>query len=179
MAGCQWATVYGQVASVLSTGRWWKLTVEEEGLYSVGTGEVPGLRGVSVDSIAVYGGSGAMLPIKNSEAPSGDLRQVRSEIVDRNGNGIFDTGDEVLFFGEGAGSWTFDESVMRWMHETHAYDKANYYFIGITGETPLRMAMAACSFSAAFLRPSSARAHSPMRDVKMLYSKASGLSPFT
>ena len=53
MAGCQWATVYGQVASVLSTGRWWKLTVEEEGLYSVGTGEVPGLRGVRVDSIAV------------------------------------------------------------------------------------------------------------------------------
>lgn len=142
MAGCQWATVYGQVASVLSTGRWWKLTVEEEGLYSVGTGEVPGLRGVRVDSIAVYGGSGAMLPIKNSETSTGDLRQVRSEIVDRNGNGIFDTGDEVLFFGEGAGSWTFDESVVRWVHETHAYDKANYYFIGITGETPLRMAMA-------------------------------------
>lgn len=111
-------------------------------MYSVGVGEIPELLGRATDSIAVFGAGGAMLSTYNYLTSTADLQQVKSEILDRNGNGVFDSGDEICFFGEGAGIWKWDDEIRQWIHETHAYARANNYFIGITGETPLRITSA-------------------------------------
>lgn len=115
--------------SVLSTGSWWKLAVEKEGVYRLTTAEVPALQGAAVDRIGIYGMGGGMLSTSNAATPYGDLHPLTIEVNDRNGNGLFDSGDEVLFYCEGADRWLWSEGDQRWIHERHAYDSRGYYFL--------------------------------------------------
>lgn len=133
-----WSPVSSQ--SVMSRGSWWRLTVKEEGMYSITTSDIAALRGVSTDSVAVFGAGGDMLSLYNSATSTADIQQVRSEVVDHNGNGLFDTGDELHFFGEGAGAWHYDNSEHLWTFTPHAYATANHYFVAISsGQAPLRI----------------------------------------
>lgn len=118
----------GQV-SVLDSGRWWKMTVGEEGVYRVTTAEVAGLAGANVDSIGVYGAGGGMLSLENGEVPTEGLRPVAVEVIDGDGDGLFGEGDAVLFFGEGADRWYWSPTEERWLFERHAYASENHYFI--------------------------------------------------
>lgn len=129
-----------QGGSVLGSGRWWKLTVEEEGLYSIGVRDIPALNGVAIDSVGVYGKGGAMLSEKNAETPVGDLQPLNIDIVDNNGNGLFDYDDEVLFYGEGVERWTYDGGLRRWVYKHHAYANENHYFLTINSHTVRRIA---------------------------------------
>ncbi|MBQ8703661.1 MAG: type IX secretion system sortase PorU [Bacteroidales bacterium] len=115
--------------SALGSGRWWRLTVEHEGLYRLTTAEVPGLAGADVDSIGVYGAGGGMLPLENSAVPTDGLRPLAIDVIDADGDGTFGSGDAVLFYGEGAGRWYYSSADARWEHEQHAYATANHYFL--------------------------------------------------
>ena len=134
--------VCAQNHSVLSTGRWWRLTVEQEGIYGITTRDVPSLEGVRVDSIGVYGAGGAMLSTENRLVSTGDLQPLRIEVRDINGNGLFDRDDEVLFFGEGTARWTYDGGLRRWVFEQHAYANANCYFLTTSAPAAVRIATA-------------------------------------
>ena len=125
------ACATGAVAqgSALRSGRWWKLTVEQEGLYRLTTADVPGLAGASMDSIGVYGAGGGMLPLENSLVPTDGLQPLAVEVVDADDDGVFGAGDAVFFYGEGAGRWWYSSADARWEYEQHAYASANYYFL--------------------------------------------------
>ena len=71
MAFCGVAVAQSQ--SVLSTGRWWRLSVSEEGVYGITPRDIPALLGVNIDSIAVYGRDGAMLSTENHLTSTADL----------------------------------------------------------------------------------------------------------
>ena len=129
--------------SALGSGRWWRLTVEQEGLYRLTTAEVPGLAGASVDSIGVYGAGGGMLPLLNSEVSTDGLQPLAIDVVDADGNGVFGDGDAVLFFGEGAGQWYWSQADSRWEYEQHAYATTNHYFLTTSCRERLRIATAA------------------------------------
>ena len=125
------ASATGAVAQVsaLGAGHWWKMTVDTEGLYRLTTTEVPALQGVAIDSIGVYGNGAGMLSLVNSEVPTDGLQPLAIDIVDHNGNGVFDADDAVLFFGEGADRWFYSAGDQRWEFERHAYATHNYYFL--------------------------------------------------
>ncbi len=129
--------------SVLQAGRWWKLTTDATGMYRLRCSEVPGLEGASVDSIGVYGSGGRMLSEYNSRTSTGDLEPLAVDVVDHNGNGRFDAGDEVLFYGEGADVWCYNTSSGRWEMERHAYAPHNHYFVTRDASAPRRIATAA------------------------------------
>ena len=135
--------VWAQGGSALASGQWWKLRVEEEGMYRLTTSHVPGLNGAAIENVAVYGGGGRMLSTANSETPIADLQQVATQVIDANGNGLFDSGDELLFFGESAEGWHYDETAERWVFEHHAYATANYYYVTTGCPAPMRIATAA------------------------------------
>lgn len=139
-------SVYGGVTaqshSVLSSGQWWKISVREEGIYRITTSDIPSLQGVAVAGLAVYGSDGAMLSTENSETSLDDLHQVAIEVTDHNGNGLFDSGDEILFYGQGTQRWVFDNSLRLWMFSGHAYANENYYYLTTTAQEPLRIATA-------------------------------------
>ncbi len=135
-------TASAQEASVLSAGRWWKMAAEGEGIHRVTTREVSALEGVSIDSVGVYGGSGGMLSQYNRLTPTKDLQPVAVDIVDHNGNGRFDSDDELLFYGEGAGGWSYDATRGWWRYAHHAYATENYYYLTTTARNGRRIATA-------------------------------------
>ncbi len=136
----QWP-VAGQ--SVFSEGRWWKLSATASGVYRITTGDIPALAGVRVDSLAVYGMGSGMLSTYNSETPTDGLQQLAIEVRDRNGNGLFDADDDLLFYGEGAEEWRYDGGLQRWTFTHHAYATENCYYLTASAVAPKRIAVAA------------------------------------
>ena len=120
--------VTGQT-SVLATGDWWQLKVETEGVYRVGTADIPALAGVQISSIAVYGASGEMLSTDNRLTSTADLQPIPIDVMDADGNGVMDAGDYILFYGEGTDVWRYDNGDARWEMHRHAYASANFYYL--------------------------------------------------
>lgn len=137
------ATAWGQTSSVLASGDWWRLAVQSTGVYRLTTADVPGLEGAEVSKIGLYGGGGEMLSLKNSQTSVGDLSPVAIEVHDADGDGRFDGGDWLLFFGEGTDVWRYVEGDRRWELKRHAYASSNCYFLTTTALEPLRIATAA------------------------------------
>ena len=135
----------GAQSSVLSTGDWWRLKVESAGMYRLTTAEVPSLQGVAVGSIGLYGAGGGQLSTYNNRTSPADLQPVAIDVADVNGNGVFDAGDAVLFFGEGADVWRYESGDRRWELQRHAYARANYYYLTTAATEPLRIATVAAS----------------------------------
>ena len=128
--------------SVLATGQWWKMGVTTDGVYRITTADVPALQGVSTGSIGVYGAGGGMLSLINSQTSYGDLQPVGIDIIDHNGNGVFDNGDELLFFGEATDQWRYSNNDGRWVFEHHAYATRNYYYLTTSAPMQRRITMA-------------------------------------
>lgn len=128
-----------QTGSALAEGQWWRLTVRETGMYAVSVAEVPALQGASVDAIGVYGSAGTQLPTSNAEVPTDGLQPVAIDVIDHNGNGTFDAGDRVVFFGEGCDAWRYSTDDRRWEMRRHAYATANHYYISATAPEARRV----------------------------------------
>ena len=156
--------------SVLGNGRWWKMTVDAEGIYRLTTAEVPALQGVRTDSIGVYGSGGGMLPLTNSEVPTDGLQPLAIDVIDHNGNGLFDANDAVLFFGEGAGRWYYSSGDQRWEFEQHAYATHNYYFLTTCAPEAHRIATAATVTAAETVNTYTCLAHVDNDLVNFLFT---------
>lgn len=159
-----------QEHSVLATGAWWRMEVRATGVYRLTVAEVPALEGVSVDSIGVYGAGMGMLPISNRLTPTGDLQPVCVDIKDGNGNGHFDSGDELLFYGEGAEGWRYVAADGRWEYEHHAYATSNYYYLTTSAQQQRRIATAAALEATATVTSYTAVAHVDNELVNMFES---------
>lgn len=136
------AGAWAQSQPLLGNGRWWKMGVSEEGVYSITPRDIPELLGTSVDSLGVYGGSGSMLSTQNSETPINDLKPIRIDIIDRNSNHFFDSDDELLFYGEGSDRWVYDNNLKIWSFENHAYANENYYYLTSSAPEAVRITTA-------------------------------------
>ena len=110
-------------------------------MYRVTVSEVPGLQGAAIASIGLYGAGGDQLSTYNSETSTTDLQPVAIDVRDVNGNGMFDGGDAILFFGEGADVWRYDQWDARWELRRHSYARANYYYLTTTAAEPRRVAV--------------------------------------
>ena len=133
----------GQTSSVLASGSWWRIEVNVSGMYRLTTADIPALQGASIAGIGLYGSNGRMLSIYNNATSTGDLQPVAIDIVDHNGNGLMDSGDELLFYGEGTGTWRYMSSDQRWEYAQHPYAATNSYYLTTSSPTPLRIATAA------------------------------------
>ena len=132
----------GQYSSLLNSGHWWKVSVNEEGVYSLTTRDIPALQDVAIDSLGVYGANGAMLSTRNNETPTNILKPIPIDIIDHNNNGLFDSDDELLFFGEGSDRWVYDNTMGRWIFATHAYANENCYYLTTNSPEHVRIATA-------------------------------------
>jgi len=125
-------TAKGQYVShsVLSEGTWVKMAIAEEGMYAVKGGELPsGIVGCATGAIALYGQAGGELSVVNGSWRPDDLEEIPIEVADKNGNGVFDSQDEIVFYATGADKWNYNESQDRFTHKTHPYSTYNYVFL--------------------------------------------------
>lgn len=117
--------------SVLSTGNWYKIRLSENGIYKITYNELQAM-GFNVDvnpsKIAIFGNGGRVLPEVNDEFRYDDLHENPIMVVD-GGDGSFDQGDYILFYGEGPVTWYYDENKDIFKHRINYYRDFTYYFI--------------------------------------------------
>lgn len=114
--------------SVLSTGRWFRIKIREDGIYQltyedllqIGISDPAGLR--------IYGNGGNMLPVMNN-VPHPDDLQENAIFFETGQDGIFNGGDYILFYGKGPHYWRYDP-VNRYFHKVlHNFSDGSYYFL--------------------------------------------------
>lgn len=124
--------------SVLSTGTWYKISVNKDGVYRIDQSlfKKMGFNTAQVDPrrIKIYSQGAGMLPQKNSAQRPIDLLEC-AIYVEGEADGVFNSSDYILFFGQGPDKVSFDEIRQVFRYEKNRYAKENYYFITIS-DTP-------------------------------------------
>ena len=123
--------------SVLAAGSWFKIRISKTGVYKLTYDDLKSM-GFPVDgdpaNIALYGNGGGPLPEKNDAPRPTGLTENPIEVVD-GGDGSFDAGDYILFYGVGPVTWKYNASSGTFQHQDNYYDDYAYYFL-TKGEQP-------------------------------------------
>ena len=84
---------------------------------------------LSCDKIRIFGNGGGMLPKLNSDFRHDGLQENTISVVDNNNNGIFESGDYILFYGQSPDRWNYNETDSRYHHQKNLFSRKTYYFI--------------------------------------------------
>lgn len=119
--------------SVLNSGDWYKFSVSADGVYKIDFAflESLGMNPASINpkDIRIYGNGGGMLPQASSTPRQDDLTE-NAIFVSGEGDGKFDSGDYILFYGQGPDRWQYDASTCGdFRHIKNIYSDKTYYFI--------------------------------------------------
>ncbi len=130
--------------SVLSTGTWYKLSVNADGIYKVDYNFLKKTLNVDpstihVNKLAVFGNGGGMVPDLNSASRPDDLLENPTLFVDQNNNGQFDQGDYLLFYGQNPDNWQLNTSTNQFYHTKNLYTNFTYYFLTTDAGTGKRV----------------------------------------
>ena len=132
--------VVAQQNSVLSSGNFYKISVENDGVYQLTYSDFQQLNistnNLDISSIKVYGNGGGMLPNLNSDFRYSDLQENAIYIYDNNNNGVFNSEDYLLFFGQSSNEWKFDSIQSIFDYSEHLYSDKNYYFVTVDESSP-------------------------------------------
>jgi hypothetical protein len=124
-----------QQNSVLNSGKWFKVSVENDGIYKINYTDFNAMNLseniISINTIKLYGNGGGMLPNLNSEARYSDLQENAIFIEDINNNDIFDSEDFILFYGQSTDTWKYNSSSNLFEHQNHFFSDENYYFLTV------------------------------------------------
>ena len=122
--------------SALADGDIYKIKVKEDGIYKLNYNflkndlGIENLDNIDPKNIQILGNGGGMLPeMINTDRPD-DLIE-NPVFIRGEGDGSFDSDDYILFYGEGPGEWSFNESTSLYTYQTNIYTSAKYYFIKI------------------------------------------------
>lgn len=129
-ANYQWATT-----SVLEKGDWIRVEISKNGVYKLDVSYLKqaglDVDGKDISTLRLYGNGGAMLAQPSNDPKNDDLVENPIEIKDNNQNGKFDGSDYLLFYGEGAGAWDFDNASLTYKRRAHRYADKNYYYVTV------------------------------------------------
>jgi len=130
LTGWQHGMLHAQ--SVLASGSWYKISLQETGIYAITYDDLLALgmnpAAIQPDHIRLYGNGGGMLPEQNGDFRVDDLRE-NAIFVTGSSDGIFDPGDLILFYGESPHVWTYHQTNNTFTHSLNLYDDYSYYFL--------------------------------------------------
>lgn len=123
-------------SSVLSSGKWFKVAVTDDGIFKMTYSFLKNSLGISdldnIDprNIRVYGNGGGMVPILNSDWRADDLLE-NAIYVEGENDGKFNFTDYVLFYGQSPDRWKYSATDQRFHHQKHSYSDSTFYFINV------------------------------------------------
>ena len=133
------ANIFGQYSSVLAQGDWYKISTNKSGVYKLSYSDLEGLgivtSNLQISAIKLYGNGGGMLPKLNSDFRYSDLVENAIKAHDSNNNGVFESGDYILFYGESPHIWNYDASSGLFNHQTHLFSDEVNYFLTIDNQS--------------------------------------------
>lgn len=147
--------LFSQTNSVLSTGQWYKISVEENGLYKLSYQDFENMgfdiASINPRTIQIYGNADGVLPEPNNIQVNQGLIE-NAIYVSGADDGSFDEDDFVAFYAVGPDEWVYEKNFSRFKFYGHPYDDKNFYFITVgqnegkriepknsTNQTPNRM----------------------------------------
>lgn len=137
-------SVAERAPSVLASGNWYRLTVADEGMYILDAAWFSSnginMSGVDPRKIRIYGNGGEELPEAVTSPRPVDLVE-NAIYVEGEGDGQFNTGDYVLFYGKGVQGIKYDPVGKTLRHYIHHYSRINYYWLTIGSVNGKRMEM--------------------------------------
>ncbi|MBI3585752.1 MAG: type IX secretion system sortase PorU [Ignavibacteriales bacterium] len=124
--------------SPLAQGEWYRMEVKENGIYKIdqaffAAANIPLSAIGNINSIRIFGNGGEELPEDLTAARPDGIDEIPRLVVDRNGNGVFDSDDFVLFYGKSTRGWKYDPSAKTYFHYINHYTETNYYFLTYGG----------------------------------------------
>ena len=124
-----WAGVHTYADhSVLQNGRVIKIQVSETGVYAIPYDTLQAW-GLNPQNVRVLGYGGVMLNENFSLSRWDDLPSVPIYIYTGT-DGVFGSGDYILFYAQGATGWSFSGG--HWRHTQNVYSNYGYYFVSDT-----------------------------------------------
>jgi len=105
--------------SVLSSGDWVKLRIEESGIHKITYSKLKEWGFNNPEKIAIYGNGGRQIPANNSDFRNDDLIE----------NSISHYNNAIFFYGEGPVTWKYNEENKLFEHDKHNFSDYSYYFI--------------------------------------------------
>lgn len=134
--------VFSQSNSVLANGTWIKLSVSTNNIYKINYTDLQayGVNPAIIDpaTIRIFGNGSGMLPQANSIARPSDLNEIAIAVVDQ-GDGTFNSGDYILFYGSGPDVIEYDSFSKAFNYQNHLFTEQNYYFINFNQSTGKRI----------------------------------------
>ena len=110
-----------KTSSVLASGNWYKIAVQQDGVYKITQSNLSDLgvntSNLSCNRIRIFGSGGGMLPQLNSNLRHDDLQENAISVVDINNNGLFESGDYILFYGQSPDRWSYNATDSRFHHQ--------------------------------------------------------------
>ncbi len=130
--------------SALSDGQIYKIAVSNTGIHQLTYSFLKNTIGIDIDNIdprtiKIYGNGGGMLPELNNAPRIDDVAENAIQVVGE-GDGSFDPGDYILFYGEASSVWEYAEANDRMVHRKNLYTDKNHYFIKISSGNGKRIA---------------------------------------
>ncbi len=119
------ATERYTASSVLSTGKWVRIAVEENGVYKITDGELKKMGFANPSKVRLYGYGGHMLPETDLASLPDDLVEVP----------LWRENGYVLFYANGTIKWKYNNG--RYIHSQNVYSNYGCYFLTEGVENPM------------------------------------------
>jgi hypothetical protein len=114
-------------SSVLSTGDWYKIEVNKSGIYQISYNDLVDLGLQNPELVKIYGNGGKMLPEKYDGTETDDLGEIPIYMI-KGTDGIFNSGDYILFYAQGPVIWKWNSSLFEYNYSKHLFtDEINYF----------------------------------------------------
>jgi len=114
--------------SVLASGDWIRVKVEEEGIYHLTWEQLSDLGISNPANVRIFGNGGGVLPVMNNASRHDDLVE-NAVYFEKGSDGVFNSGDYIIFYGQGPDIWTYDESKQFFNRTIHDYASYSYYYL--------------------------------------------------
>lgn len=115
-------------SSVLANGDWFKISVKETGVYKLTYEQLVAMGFKNPANIRIHGYGGAMLSEDFLMPKFDDLPQL-AIWMEKGSDGVFNSGDYILFYAKGPIKWEYNSTVEKFKHINNPYSNYGYYFI--------------------------------------------------
>ena len=120
--------------SKLNEGQWFKIAVEENGIYSLDYNFLLNLgldlNQINPKNIRIYGGHVGMLPEENNIFRVDDIQEL-SLYFEGDDDNNFEQNEKILFYGQSPHTWEHNEKLNVFNHTYNRYSEQTYYFLKI------------------------------------------------
>ncbi len=126
-------------SSILSAGKFVKIKIKDSGIYRLTYDDLVSY-GLNPSKLSVFGYGGALLEQSFAIAKHDDLPEI-AVFEYKGSDGVFNSGDYILFYAQGVNSWKYDSYRAMFTHQVNYYSNYGYYFLSSDAGTQKRVAL--------------------------------------